>query len=225
MAVQLELSSPHESACALRSGVDRRRGDRRAAPRETPDRRRGDRRRGAMRNMVFTALAVVAPLHPLPSAHPRIETPPVEARLVLQPRVTTSIDRVEIVPPSKAYDGLIQEAAVVHNLDPRLIRSVMQTESAFNPVAVSPAGALGLMQLMPAVAAELNVSDPFDPRENIMAGAAYLRWLLDLYNGNLRLTLASYNAGLTNVARYGGVPPFEETRNYVVRVTRLLRGG
>jgi soluble lytic murein transglycosylase-like protein len=80
------------------------------------------------------------------------------------------------------------------------------------------------MQLMPEVAEELNVTDPFDPRQNVMAGAEYLRWLLDLYNGNLRLTLASYNAGLTNVARYGGVPPFEETQNYVVRVTRLLRG-
>lgn len=176
-----------------------------------------------MRNMVFTALAVAAPLQPLPSAHARITRPPIVAASVLRPHVATSIDRVVVVPPSKAYDSIIQEAAVVHNVDPRLIRSVMQTESAFNPFAVSRAGALGLMQLMPDVAEELDVEDPFDPRQNIMAGAEYLRWLLDLYNGNLRLTLASYNAGLTNVQRYGGVPPFEETRNYVVRVTRLLR--
>ena len=175
-----------------------------------------------MRNMLFTAMAVAAPLQPLPSAHARVGRPPVEAARVLRPQVTTSIDKVVVVPPSKAYDSIIQEAAVVHNVDPRLIRSVMQTESAFNPVAVSPAGALGLMQLMPEVAAELNVDDPFDPRQNIMAGARYLRQLLDAHRGNVRLTLASYNAGPGNVARYKGVPPFRETREYVKKITGYL---
>jgi soluble lytic murein transglycosylase-like protein len=143
----------------------------------------------------------------------------------LRAEVTTSIDSFVPVPPSKAYEDLILEAAAVHDVDPQLIRSVMQTESAFNPFAVSRAGALGLMQLMPELAAEFDVADPFDPRENIMAGTEYLRRLLDQYRGNITLTLASYNAGMTNVARYGGVPPFEETQNYVVRVKGLLRGG
>jgi soluble lytic murein transglycosylase-like protein len=142
---------------------------------------------------------------------------------LLRAAVTTSIDSFVVVPPHKAYEDFIQEAAVVHDVDPRLIRSVMQMESAFNPFAVSRAGALGLMQLMPELATELDVADPFDPRENIMAGTQYLRRLLDQYNGNVTLTLASYNAGATNVARYGGVPPFEETQNYVVGVRNLLR--
>ena len=98
----------------------------------------------------------------------------------------------------------------------------MQTESAFDALAVSRAGALGLMQLMPDVAIELGVTDPFDPRQNVMAGAKYLRRLLDLYRGNVRLALASYNAGATNVTQYGGVPPFPETQKYVKQVTGLV---
>ena len=100
----------------------------------------------------------------------------------------------------------------------------MQTESALNPIAVSDAGAVGLMQLMPDVAQEMGVRDPFDPRENIMAGARQLRRLLDLQHGDVTLAVASYNAGAEAVARYGGtIPPFTETQNYVVRVTHLLQ--
>jgi soluble lytic murein transglycosylase-like protein len=98
----------------------------------------------------------------------------------------------------------------------------MQTESAFDALAVSRAGAIGLMQLMPEVALELGVEDPFDPRQNVMGGTKYLRRLLNLYNGNVPLALASYNAGATNVAQYGGVPPFPETQNYVKQITRLV---
>jgi len=98
----------------------------------------------------------------------------------------------------------------------------MQTESAFDALAVSRAGAVGLMQLMPDLASELGVDDPFDPRKNIMGGAKYLRRLLDLHHGNVRLALASYNAGPANVSEYGGVPPFPETRKYVKTVTRLV---
>ena len=124
--------------------------------------------------------------------------------------------------PDQAYEDLIREAAAKHDLDPNLIRAVMQTESAFNPHAVSRVGAQGLMQLMPGLSVELGVTDPFDPRQNIMAGARYLRQLLDAHRGNIRLTLASYNAGPGNVKRYKGVPPFRETRNYVRKITELL---
>ena len=124
--------------------------------------------------------------------------------------------------PEDAYEDLIQEAARLHHLDADLIRAVMRTESAFNPAAVSAVGAMGLMQLMPALAEEMGVADPFDPRDNIMGGAKYLKQLLDAHDGNLPLTLASYNAGPGNVKRYRGVPPFKETRNYVRKITELL---
>lgn len=137
--------------------------------------------------------------------------------------VVVSMHSFIAVPPSRAYNAFIAEAAVRYRVDPLLIRSVMQAESSFNPFAVSRAGALGLMQLMPELAEAFGVRDPFDPRENIMAGARQLRWLLDRHDGDVTLAVAGYNAGATTVARYGGVPPFEETRNYVARVTALLR--
>jgi len=121
-----------------------------------------------------------------------------------------------------AYDHIIAEAADTYNLDPHMIRAVMQAESAFNALAVSPVGALGLMQLMPAVAAELGADDPMDPRQNIMAGSRHLRKMLNSHRGNVKLALASYNAGPGNVAKYRGIPPFKETQNYVKKVTALL---
>jgi len=112
---------------------------------------------------------------------------------------------------------------VLYHVDPALIRSVIHAESAFDPSAVSRAGAMGLMQLMPDVAEAFGVEHPFDPRENIMAGARLLRELLDQHHGNIPLVLASYNAGPTAVADWGGVvPPFRETQGYVKRVTGLL---
>ena len=126
------------------------------------------------------------------------------------------------VPPEQAYDEIIAEAAAAYDLDPELIRAVMRAESAFNPTVVSPAGAQGLMQLMPALAEEMGVGDALDPRENIMGGAKYLRWLLDRNRGNIPLTLAGYNAGPTIVSKYRKVPPFRETQNYVKRITGFL---
>jgi len=126
------------------------------------------------------------------------------------------------VPANEAYEDIIQEAATTYEMDPNLIRAVMQAESAFHPYALSRAGAEGLMQLMPDLSDEMGVSDAFDPRENIMGGVRYLKRLLDYHDGNLDLALASYNAGPGNVERYGGVPPFQETRNYVKTIKQIL---
>ncbi|MEW6212132.1 MAG: lytic transglycosylase domain-containing protein [Acidobacteriota bacterium] len=115
-----------------------------------------------------------------------------------------------------AVDAIVYEAASQTGLDPCLIFSVMRAESGFNPVAVSPKGASGLMQLMPATASRFGVRNIFDARENIHAGSRYLRWLLDRFNGDLRLALAGYNAGEGAVEFYGlRIPPFLETQNYV----------
>jgi soluble lytic murein transglycosylase-like protein len=114
--------------------------------------------------------------------------------------------------------SLIDEASRTHGVDARLVAAVARRESAFDPDAVSPVGACGIMQLMPATARLLGVSDVFDARENVFAGARYLRSLLDAYKGNLDLALAAYNAGPGAVAKYNGIPPFRETRQYVAAV-------
>ena len=166
-----------------------------------------------MRNLLFSALALALP----PQMKP--------GRLNLmapQPGVSVSVDNFEAVPAREAYEAIIQEAADAYDLDPALIRSVIETESAYNAVAVSRAGATGLMQLMPGVASNLGVQNLLDPRENIMAGARLLRELLDHHRGNLKMALASYNAGATAVARYRRVPPFPETQAYVRKVTQLF---
>ena len=122
-------------------------------------------------------------------------------------------------------DAAIDDAAARHNVDPNLVRSVVKVESNFNPNAVSRKGAMGLMQLMPATARSLNVSNPFDPQQNVDAGVRHLKKLLESYGGDVRLSLAAYNAGAGAVARSAGVPRFAETRNYVRRITELYAGG
>jgi hypothetical protein len=122
-------------------------------------------------------------------------------------------------------DAAIEQAAARHNVDPSLVRSVVKVESNFNPNAVSRKGAMGLMQLMPSTARSLNVSNPFDPAQNVDAGVRHLRKLLDSYGGNVRLSLAAYNAGSGAVARSAGVPHFRETQNYVRRITNLYNSG
>ena len=140
----------------------------------------------------------------------------------LLPSVTVSMNEFRALQADRAYDSIIAEAAAEYDLDPELIRAVMRAESAFNPMVISPAGAQGLMQLMPALAEEMGVVDAFDPRQNIMGGAKYLRWLLDRNRGNIPLTLAGYNAGPTAVAKYRKVPPFPETQKYVKKITGFL---
>lgn len=118
-----------------------------------------------------------------------------------------------------AFDSLIRQAAQQHGVSEGLIKAVMHTESGFNINARSPVGAQGLMQLMPATARRFNVINAYDPQQNIFAGAKYLSWLLKRFNGDTRLAIAAYNAGEGNVDKYGGIPPFRETQDYVRRVT------
>jgi soluble lytic murein transglycosylase-like protein len=121
------------------------------------------------------------------------------------------------------YDEHIRQAASLYQIPEQLIRAVIKVESDYDPRAVSYAGARGLMQLMPETAAGLGVKDLHDPRENIFGGVRYLRVLANLFNGDLELTIAAYNAGDGAVIQYGGIPPYEQTKNYVVQVTRYYR--
>jgi soluble lytic murein transglycosylase-like protein len=221
MAVQLGLSAA-TTHCGIRTGIDRRQGERRLTPRDDGGgRRRRTRRRATFSSLVFSLLTVAFPSQ-LNLTILRTQFPQMALTVLPSPQVLVSIDRVTPVLPGRAYEALINEAATRYQVEPGLIRSVMQAESGYNPLAVSQSGAMGLMQLMPALAAELGVTDPFNPRENIMAGAKHLRRLLDAHGGNVTLAVASYNAGMTAVARYGAVPPYPETRDYVRRVMRLL---
>ena len=123
---------------------------------------------------------------------------------------------------TNAYDPIISSTARDFGVEPALVKAVIAAESSFWPEAVSPAGALGLMQLMPETAAELGVADPFDPTQNIEGGTRYLSEMLDR-SGDIRRALAAYNAGPHAVDRYDGVPPYRETRLYISRVLRIYR--
>jgi len=181
---------------------------------------RKQRRRRQLRTLVFAATALLAPHHGRPGK-PKVTT---TASYTARPSATlTTNEELTVRPDPKVYEPLIQEAAAAHKVDPALIRAVMRAESAFHPLAVSRVGAVGLMQLMPELASQLGVKDIFDPRENIMAGARYLRELLDRHHGKVALALASYNAGPGAVDKYHGIQPFKETRNYVKTITGFLR--
>ncbi|MBA2306137.1 MAG: lytic transglycosylase domain-containing protein [Acidobacteria bacterium] len=121
-------------------------------------------------------------------------------------------------PRSQTFEPLIAEYSAAHDVRVDLVRAVIQAESAFNPLARSVKGAMGLMQLMPATAAELGVRDPYDPAQNIRGGVTYLKSLLLQYSNNEELALAAYNAGPGAVKKYGAVPPYRETRNYIARI-------
>ena len=118
----------------------------------------------------------------------------------------------------------INSACDRHGVDPALVHALVKVESDFNPLALSAKGAMGLMQLMPQTAMDMNVRNTFDPDENIDGGVKYLRYLLDRYEGNLSLALAAYNSGETAVRRWGTIPPFKETQNYVHKIMKLYHG-
>jgi soluble lytic murein transglycosylase-like protein len=121
-------------------------------------------------------------------------------------------------------DEAIDKAASRHSVDPNLVRALVKVESNFNPNAVSRKGAMGLMQLMPQTARRMNLTNPFNPEENVDAGVRHLKELLDSYGGDVRLSLAAYNAGMGAVARSSGIPHYAETRNYVRRITEIYSG-
>jgi soluble lytic murein transglycosylase-like protein len=118
-------------------------------------------------------------------------------------------------------DAAIDAAAARHHVDANLVRSIIKVESNFNPRAVSRKGAMGLMQLMPSTARELNVTNPFDVDQNVEGGVRHFKGLLDNFNGDVSKSLAAYNAGAGAVTRHGGVPPYAETRDYVKKITKL----
>jgi soluble lytic murein transglycosylase-like protein len=147
--------------------------------------------------------------------------------LILSPRDrTASGDRYDAMLLARAgqYDSIIEKAATAASVEPNLLRAVIVVESGFNSRAVSKRGAVGLMQLMPATATRFGVSNPYDPLQNVHAGARYLKFLIDRFGQDVRLALAAYNAGEDAVDRNGGqIPPFSETMAYVPRVLKIYQ--
>lgn len=199
---------------APRNG-DRRVGERRGPERACAGRRRGERRRSTARaGLLMAALSLLS-----------------GGRLLLSPSVETSEDfrsatgTTEVAKddsdPSR-FDAIIEEAAALYGVNSALVKAVIQAESRFNPLAVSPVGAQGLMQLMPVIAKEYGAVDALDAKQNIFAGVKYLSDLLERYNGNVSLALAGYNAGPTAVKRFRGIPPYRETRGYVRKIQGLI---
>ena len=169
------------------------------------------------------AAALIARVAPDEVPHPE---PLVESATTDEPTdgaavpVSPSVAAHQRLSQAASYEGVIAEAAKRHNVDPRLVHAVITVESRYQPLARSAKGAMGMMQLMPGTARDLRVLNPYDAAANIDGGVRYLRQLLDRFE--LRLALAAYNAGAGTVERFGGVPPYPETRSYVARVLQLV---
>jgi hypothetical protein len=218
---------------------DRRSGkDRRTGARAGPGRRRGDRRNAGF--AAASAVAAAMAFASVPDADAQIYTRKNEHGVIEATNVPAERG-YQLTYPGKGtlihsaawrlrpnyngeYDHHIAAAAATHNVSTQLVRAVIQVESDFDSLARSSKGAQGLMQLMPDTARQLGVSNAFDPRQNIFAGVRYLRILLDMFQGDVALATAAYNGGASNVQRYGGIPPFKETQNYVAKIESLLSG-
>jgi hypothetical protein len=211
-----------------RRSDDRRHADRRASSteggrRHQPDRRRFDRRTRLAGAGLLAAIAFGVGGHEVAT---RMDSPgfgifPPSA----EPSASVDVTADYHLPAwdKAALEPFIQEAAQLHQMSPSLIRAVIQTESRFNPLAVSHVGAQGLMQLMPSTARHVGIENPFDPRENILGGTKYLSSMLQRFKGNTAKALAAYNAGPTVVARHRGLPPFRETQGYVRKIQKLVQ--
>jgi soluble lytic murein transglycosylase-like protein len=151
------------------------------------------------------------------------QIPPVPAEV--PPSRSAAARAVTSVNIPRAYLDIISSACDRHGVDPALVHAIVKVESDFNPYALSRKGAMGLMQLMPQTAIDMNVRNTFNPNENIDGGVKYLRYLIDRYEGNLSLALAAYNSGETAVKKWGTVPPFRETQNYVQRILKIYNKG
>jgi hypothetical protein len=212
-------------------GTDRRGGDRRHAERRNfltmggrrnhEDRRRHDRRMKLAGAGLLAAISFGVGGHEIAA---RMDTPAFSLFGPAEPSTSVDVSADFHLPAwdREALEPFIQEAATVHGMSPSLIRAVIQTESRFNPLAVSRVGAQGLMQLMPTTARHVGIENPFDPRENILGGTKYLSTLLDRFKGNTARALAAYNAGPTVVARHRGLPPYRETQGYVRKIQKLV---
>jgi hypothetical protein len=191
---------------------ERRWGERRGEAREALDRRRVERRRGLSAGLLGLLLAT----GPTPSAFAIAAAAPA---FHLKGAPEPALPPPEVI---LGYRVFIERAADRHGVSPALIEAVIRVESGFRPRAVSRKGARGLMQLMPETAARFQVTNVFDPEQNIVAGTRYLAWLLELFGNDVPLACAAYNAGEKAVLRFGGIPPYPETQEYVRRITTLL---
>ena len=225
----------------MAQGLERRLAERRKGQRRSAERGGSDRRLGNRRAATAVALAVASLTLGARTARADIFTR-INSKGVLEAtNVPASPQQFKLAYRSKGtlvhsagfrmgassntvFDAHIDAAAALHGVSRHLVRAIIQVESAFDSLAISTAGARGLMQLMPATARRFGVTDSFDARQNIFAGTRYLRILLDTYGDDVSLSAAAYNAGEGAVARYNGIPPYQETQNYVRRVNALLGG-
>jgi soluble lytic murein transglycosylase-like protein len=196
----------------------------------------------------YICIAVIAIAASLPAMTLLVETPlkassePVphrelallakQRRMPYSPASPSSNEAEQSAPDSREpalwtvrsrYDGLIESMARRHDVDPALVKAIVQAESAFDPKAVSRSGARGLMQVLPTTASRFSIKNLSDPRQNLRAGVLYLKHLLDLFDGDVTMAVAAYNAGPNSVRRHRGVPPYSETRNYLAKVMGLRR--